>query len=81
MEFESKNIKELTASLEWQMKMGAEAMVENKINKFKSKKVENKIDIEETNMLELPPKLNPADLTFENKNTKKIGKKLKNVIP
>ena len=68
MEFESKNIKELTASLEWQMKMGAEAMVENKINKLKSKKVENKIDIEETNILEMPPKLNPADLTIENNN-------------
>ena len=34
MEFESKNIKELAAGLEWQMKMGAEAMVENKINKL-----------------------------------------------
>ena len=68
MEFELKNIKELTASLEWQMKMGAEAMVENKINKLKSKKVENKIDIEETNILEMPPKLNPADLTIENNN-------------
>ena len=74
MEFESKNIKELTASLEWQMKMGAEAMVENKINKLKSKKVENKIDIEETNILEMPPKLNPADLTIENNNNEKNWK-------
>ena len=74
MEFESKNIKELTVSLEWQMKMGAEAMVENKINKLKSKKVENKIDIEETNILEMPPKLNPADLTIENNNNEKNWK-------
>lgn len=74
MEFESKNIKQLTASLEWQMKMGAEAMVENKINKLKSKKVENKIDIEETNILEMPPKLNPSDLTIENNNNEKNWK-------
>ena len=74
MEFESKNIKQLNASLEWQMKMGAEAMVENKINKLKSKKAENKIDIEETNILEMPPKLNPSDLTIENNNNEKNWK-------
>ena len=76
MEFESKNIKQLTASLEWQMKMGAEAMVENKINKLESKKVENKIDIEVTNILEMPPKLNPADLNFENTNNETNWKKI-----
>ena len=76
MEFESKNIKEITASLEWQMKMGAEAMVENKINKLKSKKIENTIDVEETNILEMPPKLNPADLTFEKNNNETNWKKI-----
>ena len=44
MEFELKNTKELTAGLEWQIKMGADAMVENKINKLTSEKTENKIE-------------------------------------
>jgi len=76
MEFESKNIKELAAGLEWQMKMGADAMVENKIKKLTSKKVENEIDVEEENIHEMPPKLNPYDLTFENNNNETNRKKM-----
>ena len=80
MEFEIKNIKELTAGLEWQMKMGADAMVENKINKLTSKKVENKIDFKEKNIPEMPPKLKPADLTFENINNETTQKKIEECI-
>ena len=66
MEFELKNIKELTASLEWQIKMGADAMVDNKINKPTSEKIENKVDLELKNIPEMPPKLKPSDITIEN---------------
>ncbi len=76
MEFELKNIKELTASLEWQIKMGADAMVDNKINKPTSEKIENKVDLELKNIPEMPPKLKPSDITIENNNNEKIQKKI-----
>ena len=76
MEFELKNIKELTASLEWQMKIGADAMVENKINKPTNEKVENKVDVELKNIPEMPPKLNRADLNIDNKNNETNQKKI-----
>ena len=80
MEYELKNIKELTAGLEWQMKMGADAMVENTINKLTSEKAENKIDFKEKNIPEMPPKHRPADLTFENINNETTQKKIEECI-